>query len=120
MREILLNKFQREVLNVGSDQTLPVNLSDDWLSILIKQGEATESCELNEEGRTTEFMAALFSILGCQNNGAFTVTEEELFDYVELYRVELATEELSRKTDFKISPATMENILTNRDIEVRK
>ena len=40
-----------------------------------------------------------------------------MFEYMQSYRLELALEEIRRKTEVKVVPATLETIFTDRDLE---
>ena len=64
-------------------------------------------------------MGALLGILFAKNLGAeVSVSLDTLFEHMQSYREELALEEISRKTDVKVAPATLETILTNRVVEL--
>ena len=43
---------------------------------------------------------------------------DKLFEHMQDYRIELALEEVRRKTDVSPEPATLESIFTNRSVEV--
>lgn len=45
---------------------------------------------------------------------------EDMFTYMQRFRIELALEEVSRKTDIKYEPATLDTILTERGGETWK
>jgi hypothetical protein len=45
------------------------------------------------------------------------VSLEDMYEYVQRFRMELALEEARRKTDVKYNAATLETILTEREIE---
>lgn len=47
-------------------------------------------------------------------------TMNKLFDHLQTYRIELALEEIRRKTDVKASPVTIDTIFTNRSVTFEK
>ena len=55
-------------------------------------------------------------------NGGREITESmnKLFDHLQTYRIELALEEIRRKTDVKASPVTIDTIFTNRSVTFEK
>ncbi|WP_289169191.1 hypothetical protein [uncultured Pseudoalteromonas sp.] len=118
----LIERFKTEVLVTGPESSLPCNLSDEWLDILLGQAnEFSEAEELVKEGenvRVTEIMAAVIHILMAKNGfKEVSIEESKLFSCIEQYTLELSLEEISRKTEFNINAATIENIFTNRNAD---
>lgn len=112
----MLVQFKAEVLDVGPESTLPCNLSDKWLDILTAQ--ADEVFEGEGERRAAELLSAVLHILFAQNKSSkISFEDSELLDYFRLYRIELAIEEVSRRSGIKLSAATIATIFTNREVE---
>ena len=64
-------------------------------------------------------LAAILHILFAKSGGdSVEASLEEMLRYFEDYRIELALEEIRRKTDVKTEPATIATIFSNREIMV--
>ncbi|HIM97759.1 MAG TPA: hypothetical protein EYM57_07675 [Gammaproteobacteria bacterium] len=50
----------------------------------------------------------------------FSIEEYELMHAMEMYALALGMEKVSRKTEFRCEPATLETIFTDRDVTVIK
>lgn len=115
MSEDLLKSFSKEVMQNGPESTLPCNLSDQWLEILSAQME--DFFENDSDGCLSLPMMAVLHILLAKNKGeAISETYDRLFDHLCNYRIELGLEEIRRKTDMSVEPASLESILTNRQV----
>ena len=119
----LIDRFVTEVLHVSPESTLPCNLSDEWLNVLLEQSNKMANLDqLDEEDNSsvcTELLAAVLHILMAKNGfEKVSIEESELLQTIEQYTMELAIEEVSRRTDFKCEPATLETIFTNRQVAV--
>lgn len=118
----ILQRFQDEVLNTGPEATLPSNLNDYWLTeiqqTLERLFEDMENPEETENGDNMSLpLAAIMHILFAKNSDKeIKASMEEIFKHFEDYRIELALEEIRRKTDVKAEPATITTIFTNRDV----
>lgn len=120
----MLRRFQEEVILRGAESTLPSNLDDFWLA------EIQRSIELffNGDRETSSIeggesislpLAAVVHILFAKKGGEeLQASMDEMFKYFEDYRIELALEEIRRKTDFKAEPATIATIFTNRHVVI--
>lgn len=113
----LESHFYREVLMAGQDSVLPVNLSDAWLDVLLIQAQALH--DQKDRPQFSELLAAVLKILfhRCATN-ELTLNESQLFKYLDLYSIELSMEKINRTTRIKTTAATMETILTDRNIEM--
>jgi hypothetical protein len=117
MSEKLLEQFQNEVLGNGPEAALPCNLSDKWLDILVSQGEDLQ----DEENSITELLAAVMHLLFYKNDcKEVSIDENQLLDYLETYKVELSFEEVCRKTEFRLNPATLDTVFTDRLVSLSK
>jgi len=115
MSEDLLKLFSTEVMQNGPESTLPCNLSDQWLEVLSAQLEDFFENDLDE--CLSLPMMAVLHILFAKNKGeAISETHDRLFDHLCNYRIELGLEEIRRKTDVSVEPASLEAILTNRTV----
>ena len=113
----LLERFTDEVLSHGPQACLPSSLSDEWLGILADQIEV--AIERPGDGRMTEVFAAILHLVAYQNgdmNQSVEISEEELYERFALYRMELALEDVCRHTDVKVEQATLDTILTWRNV----
>jgi len=114
--EELIQRFASEVLQAGPESSLPCNLSDEWLDVLSRQAE--EIAEGKEEARMTELLAAVLHIIAAKRGREEVhIDEDELLDYLDRYRIELAIEAVSRRTDIKGQAADLQTIFTDRDVE---
>ncbi|GAA3972236.1 hypothetical protein [Allohahella marinimesophila] len=112
----LIHRFKAEVLDIGPESSLPSNLSDEWLEVLLTQSEAY--AEMDEDVRPTVLVAAVLHILFAKNGiNEVSIEGSEIIYRMQEYSVELAIEEIGRKTEFKGNPATLETIFTSRIVE---
>ena len=117
----IYQRFVEEVLMSGPEATLPCNLSVLWLTAL---QQSTDRCLENFATKRPEDddslslpLAAILHILCAKAGSAeFQVPMEELFNNFEYLRIELAIEELRRKTDYLNEPATLASIFTDREL----
>lgn len=119
----LISRFKTEVMDTGPESTLPCNLSDEWLNVLLEQSNKMANLDqLEDEDNSsvcTELLAAVLHILMAKNGfEEVSIEQTELLQIMEQYTMELAIEELSRRTEFKCEPATLETIFTNRQVAV--
>jgi len=113
----MLSQYTASVLRHGPDAVLPTNLSDCWLDSL---SQDTNQEEPVENPRYTSVLASVLLILSADSDGVkVEVEEERLFEYIELYRLELSLEKIRRVKSIEIEPATLETILTRRDIKYK-
>lgn len=116
-----------EVLLTGPESSLPSNLSQFWLEELQNHLERYFD-GLNSESDAEEKdldislpLAAIIHILFAKNGGEeISESSEKLYEYFQDYRLELALEEITRKTHVAAEAATIETIFTNRDVLVEQ
>lgn len=115
----MFDTFKREVLDRGPEACLPKNLSDKWLQYLSEQAEKI-LFEQSEDASMTGLMSVIVIILsakqGCKN--PISIGIEEILKLIHIYAAELALEDVSRKSSQKYEPATLANILDDRDVKV--
>lgn len=118
MMESPIKKFKRNVIEHGADACLPVNLSDEWLDYL----DAELACLDDEESDLSCSLAAIVTILMAKNahQDEYSATVDELFDKIIEFKIEIGLEIVMRRTEIKYKPANLDNIFTNREIEVVK
>lgn len=118
-----LSNFKEEVLDQGAESCLPKNLSHYWLNRLSAQAAAMlEDGSSPTDQKCSEIIAALICILFYKNghSESLEVCMDELFEYCKNYAIELSLEEAYRKTEIKYEAATLDTILTLRDVKVWK
>ncbi|MEW6116371.1 MAG: hypothetical protein AB1553_05660 [Nitrospirota bacterium] len=113
----IMTKLGKELLDKGATACLPRNLTDYWLDVLLRDAEAMDAGEVGEL-----ILAVVIRI--CE--AKFAVEKEvmipydDLFEYCDSYKIELALEKISRATDIKYEKASLNTILTKRDVRVWK
>tara|TARA_R110002073_G_scaffold248317_2_gene411262 strand:- start:1009 stop:1380 length:372 start_codon:yes stop_codon:yes gene_type:complete len=110
------SRFIEEVIENGIDSTLPCNLSDEWLGILL--GQAENFINGQKQDDIPELFSAIFHILAAKNDlKENSIVHTRLFDYFEQYRTEMALEMISRQTDIRVEPADIDTIFTERSVK---
>jgi len=115
----MLERLKAEVTDRGIDACLPCNLSDEWLSILADSADAMLGNSCADDASGGACLAILLCLAEAKAGVSKSRTEiplEKLHQYCVRYRLELALEEIHRKTDIRYTPATLETILTERDV----
>ena len=110
----------------GPEDALPCNLSDEWLEKISADLEAYMQAAPDEPEPDCSIAAPLYLILQlCEYHAAqagrntghgFSVPVEELWTHFERYYIEISLEIVRRTTDLDAEPATLETILTDREI----
>lgn len=125
----LIERFQSEVIERGAEACLPCNLTDEWLQVVSTSLEVLVDAEDREESAPAQEpvsggvgMAAVAAILRHKRGGPMSleISRKKLLRFIEEYRVELALEEVHRKTDAKYEPATLSTIFTHRKVRTWK
>lgn len=119
----LISRFKTEVMDTGPESTLPCNLTDEWLDVLLMQADKMANLEeLDSEDDSpvcTELLAGVLHILMAKSGFEdVSIEESELMHAMEMYALELSMESVSRKTEFRCEPATLETIFTNRTVTI--
>lgn len=120
--EIDVERLKTEILANARVTALPCNMSDEWLMLLVR--DFTEALDhpdapCIERTRSALFaaMAVILYLLTEKNNTQQVAVPLELMhEYCRRYQMELQLELLRRQTDARLKPATLETILTNRDV----
>lgn len=112
----MLTRFKAEVAERGAEACLPRNLSDEWLRLVSESTEGLLQQQDDSQGAIA--MAAILLILDAKRGGKeLRVSHEQLEKRCQDYRIELALEEVHRRTEVKYEPATLQTIFSNRDVK---
>ena len=115
MQRDQLHQFLEEVSTKGAEAVLPQHLSDAWLAALLEEGNALTEGE-SEEEPCAGLLAAVLKILDYQSGAPFArgepleVSTQALLSSINYYVLCLAMEEVSRRTDIKAEPPTLDNM----------
>ena len=119
----MLTRLKRELLDVEPDACLPRNLTDEWLTWLAASADGVLENGNDLEADSSLVVAVIVRILDAklpERAAMIEVPLDEFHAHVNRYRIELAFEEVHRKTDIKYNQATLETILTDREITTWK
>ena len=116
-----LGRLKAEVLDGPPENALPCNLSDYWLH---QVGESLERVLEHPGEESEKYMAGPLALIirilfGKAGGNEMVVADEDLFAHFQDYRIEVALEEVNRKTSIKSTSATIETIFTNRAVKSR-
>ncbi|MCO2833719.1 hypothetical protein FA281_26505 [Pseudomonas aeruginosa] len=119
----VLRRFEEEVLALGAESTLPINLSYYWLSELYASIERVliglEQGGAGFESYISLPLVAITHILLAKKKGIpIGVTIHQMLNYFEDYKMELALELAGRTGRVKVLAATIDTIFTGRDVRV--
>ena len=117
-------RFKQEVLDLPAEAALPSALSDRWLALLTRDleqffGDDEPAEQPDWEGTSAAApMALMLHLLSSRANGKrVLITVDELERSMTLLRLELAIELVRRSTNLQIAPASLQTVLTNREVE---
>lgn len=110
-------RLAKEVLSKEIGAALPCNLPDEWIDLL----ERDLDMILNKDDQSylTAPLAIICHIIfdkSGRKDKKVAFTEEELFKYIQYLYFEITLETVRRHTDVAPAPATLETILTNREV----
>lgn len=116
----MLNRLKHELLARSPEACLPANLSDEWLAALSDSvdmllGESPES-DAQAAALCTGVVVRLLEVRGYKPTDLVELPSEELHEYFVRYRLELVLETIHRNTDVRYEAATLQTILTERDV----
>ncbi len=117
MEKSNMERLSKEVLKQGAEAALPCNLTDEWLELLERDLEMI--LQEGDHSYLTAPLAMVAHLLFHKNGGKgkkVTFSEEDLFKSLQFLHFEIALETVRRNTDIAPMPATLETILTNRDV----
>jgi hypothetical protein len=115
----LRKRIKKELLDREPDACLPAHLSDEWLSALGNSAYAmlADDCEDGRVGALC--MAVILRLIEAKTGREGLVVSVPIMDmreYFVLYQIELGMEELHRQTGIQYEQATVQTILTARDV----
>ncbi len=115
-----LKRLHDEVGAGLPEAALPSHLSDYWLALIARDLEAIADLGNAKKEHSISHTAAPLAIIvqifsGKLGANEFEISMEDLRNYFEDLWIEINMEIISRKTDLKIEPATLETIFTDRD-----
>ena len=116
-----LARFKIEVLDNGQESCLPKNLTDYWLEILAEQADLLLNGN-DENKNLSEVIAAVVCLQSYKNprKNKFSFTLEEMHKFINMFNIELNIELVCRNSEFSYSQATLDSILTDRDVTFQR
>ncbi|MBU3557198.1 hypothetical protein ICN18_06100 [Polynucleobacter sp. Ross1-W9] len=121
MEKSNMERLSKEVLKQGAESALPCNLPDEWLDLLERDLEMI--LQEGDHSYLTAPLAIVAHLMFHKNGGnrkEVTFSEGDLYNYLRYLHFEIALETVRRNTNIAPEPATLETILTNRDVEWSK
>lgn len=121
----MFERIKKELLEREPSVCLPCNLTNEWLKYLAASADKllgndnVDSDDADEAASLAVVIRLLNAKTGRQINENDTPLNE-LNIYTQRFRIELALEEVHRNTEIRYVPATLETILTERDVETWK
>lgn len=118
MKGTQLSEYVKTTLNRGAAAVLPQHLDPLWLGLLLEEVEDFRA----GEGDCASLLASVLTILSYQQRdawdreGELEVETDRLFQCLDYYGLCLAMEEVSRKTDIRGEPPTLENIFDEQRV----
>lgn len=120
--EIDVERLKVEILANARESALPCNMSYEWLGLLFR--DFTEALALPDAPGIPRTRSAMFAPMAVimyllaekMNTLQVQVPLDLLFEHCLQYRMELHLELMRREIDVPLMPATLETILTNRDV----
>jgi len=115
----MLENLQADLLEPPLEVCLPRNLSDEWLDWLALSADYMLEDGHDESVNGTAIIAVVLRLVHARiptDAEPVEVSYEELHKYTHLYRAELAFEAVHRNSEITYNPATLDTILTEREI----
>lgn len=116
----LRSQLAHEVLHSSPSAALPSNLTDRWLDTALQGAERIIQADEKADFELVRIPVDLVLHLLSQElaSGAIAMSEEKLFDYLGLYRMELAMEKL-RRWGVALAPAADKKTIFNSPMSPR-
>lgn len=115
----MLSKFSNEVLSRGPQAVLPQNLSDYWLKALQKlcddfldRNFAVDQCTETLDLGDPVLVACVHEVVRYNRGGGADISAEELAESGTIYALSITMESIRRESDIKMSPPTLDNLLS--------
>lgn len=115
----MLKEFSKKVIKKGAVACLPANLDNLWLDWLVE-----ELSFLKNDGDLPKYnvppscaISAVAKILMHRNRSdELKIKDDELYEKLGEYLIEIELERMSRNTEIKYKPATLDTIFTDRQV----
>jgi hypothetical protein len=116
-----LQRLQKEVLVLPPTAALPGNLPDHWLHMIARDLE--EAVGSGEFSDNSSYIAAPLALIirileGKTPNQQIEISLNTIYGYFCDLRIEINLEIVSRKSEIKVEPATLDTIFSDRDVKV--
>ena len=115
----MLSRFYTEVLSYGPAAVLPQNLSTQWLEKLqaiaddfLDSNFRLGECKTSDEIGDPVLSACVYSILKYRYGDDFDLTPKEMAEKMVIYSLSITMESAYRNSSFKLTPPSLENILS--------
>jgi len=122
--ENVIERLTREVLRAGRGAALPSRLSDDWIDRASKCIDEMLAGQSRADAESQIGLMLVLKILADKDptgKPPLEIPLEALQEYLEAYRFALSLEKISRVSDLRASPATLENIFDlDREVQVNR
>jgi len=111
-----LVELKRDVLDKGPAAALPCQLSDYWLDQVADSLEQVlENPAVDSGSYLAGPLALVVHILFARTaSHELEVSHSQLYECLRSYRIEVALEAVSRRTNVKTTPASLDTIFTDR------
>ena len=122
MEKSNLVRLKHEVLDHGPEAALPMNLPDEWVRLLARDLEMLQEIS-GKDSDDHNYLSAPLAIIAHilyarrgNDESEISFSNEDLYNFLNDLRVEIALEGIRRWTDASPEPATLETIFTNREV----
>jgi hypothetical protein len=111
-----LVELKKDVLDKGPAAALPCQLSDYWLD---QVADSLEQVLENPDTGSGPYLAGPLALVvhilfARTASHELEVSHSQLYEYLRSYRIEVALEGVSRRTNVKTTPASLDTIFTDR------
>ena len=115
----MLSRFSNEVLSHGASAVLPQNLGDFWLKTLQKLCDdfldnnfAIDQCTETIDMGDPVLVSCVHEVLHYKRDAGPEISAEEMAEKVTIYALSITMETIRRESDIKMTPPTLENLLS--------
>lgn len=120
-----LNRLKQEVLSRPPIAALPCNLPDHWLDMIARDLEEVVGNSEYGGDDTFSYAAAPLALIihileGRASSKGIPIPFDELYRYFCDLRIEVSLEMVSRRTNIRAEPATLETIFTGREVQFHR
>lgn len=115
----MLSEFYNEVLTYGPLAVLPQNLNAKWIQRMQKMADdfldsnfKLHECKTAREIGDPVISACVYEILRYQFGDKFDLTPQEMAEKVVIYALSITMETVNRKSNYRLKPPSLDNILS--------